>query len=312
MQYKLITTKQGLVPIEQIKQGTEVLCQGVWKKAPNPVVGKAIKVKFDTLPTTIFAYNDVADKIECQVNHNVILNKHTECLDQLSIRGYLDENADRKYGFINLSILNENDISYWFRKMIKYTGYTLPPTIKERFITFYSYFPKLVELVGPELSERNLEYYLEGLLRRRLRFSDNFFNISILTSESDKLVIRLLDIDAEKLSLSSKVLNEINFLKHIKDDFNKNRIPENMIVLALIRYVENPPYTPGFKIIEKKEVEDYILPDINPDINTIAPYNGETIKVRKVVYTTKTDSKNRKLKYNENNFYENLLKQKNL
>ena len=54
MQYRLITTKQGQIPIEQIKEGTEVYSMGEWKISPKPVKGICLKCSFDTLPTTIF------------------------------------------------------------------------------------------------------------------------------------------------------------------------------------------------------------------------------------------------------------------
>ena len=46
-QYKLITTKNGNVPITEIKEGTEVLSMGEWKISQKPVKGKAIKCTFD-------------------------------------------------------------------------------------------------------------------------------------------------------------------------------------------------------------------------------------------------------------------------
>ena len=93
-------------------------------------------------------------------------------------------------------------------------------------------------------------------------------------NETIRIVLRLLDIECENHKNGCTVVrNPVSMYRHIKDDYMKSKLKDEDIVFNLKRSNKLPPYTNGYKIIEKKEVEDWILPGINPDINGINPMN---------------------------------------
>ena len=53
----------------------------------------------------------------------------------------------------------------------------------------------------------------------------------------------------------------------------KKKIKDEDIVYNLKKSTTLPLYTNGHKILKKEEVQDWILPGINPDINCINPLN---------------------------------------
>jgi hypothetical protein len=61
--------------------------------------------------------------------------------------------------------------------------------------------------------------------------------------------------------------------RHIKDDYIKSKVKDEEIVYNHRRSNRLPLYTNGYKIKDKKEVTDWILPGLNPDINGINPIN---------------------------------------
>lgn len=310
MQYRLITTQNGQVPIQEITEGTLVYSFGKWVPSVKPIKTKCIKCVFETLPTTIFQKELVENITQVSVNHKPILNPHTESHPELSVRGYLKETASRKHQWI--SFLNKhNELNYWYPLFVRFFGVVMPPAVKPQSFSYYCKYPEITELSGYELSERNLEYYLEGILRKRFTYQDKEYKLPEVLDESDKLVLRLLDIDVRKVSLGTAVSNEISFLKHIRDSHNKSKITPEMVQHSLIVAQELPQYTPNFKIVEKQEVEDWILPNINPDINCINPMFAETdinTQQVRIKCSQKQDSLGRKLPYDENNLYEKLLR----
>lgn len=320
MKYRLVTTKKGQFPIFEIEKGTEVLCHGKWVKAPGPVKGEVITCSFDTLPDTSFEKKFVEKNIEVTCNHQPVLNEFIKPSTGLTVRGYLHEKKKKDSGVVSFDF---NDFSFWYPRLIAFFDKVVFPNIGEfkdnrsgKRVQIYYPFPKLKELYGNELSERNLEFYLEGILRKRMYWEENTFMLPEILDESDKMVLRLLDIDIRKLRLRSAVTNPVSLLKHIKDDFNKARLDDDKIRIMLIRSYELPQYTPGYKITDKKEEIDWILPGINPDINCLHPEILETIddsinpQVQKNIHTVKADSWNRNLShlYNENNLWEKLQK----
>ena len=151
---------------------------------------------------------------------------------------------------------------------------------------------KFKELCGEELTMRNLEYYLEGMLRRTFFEHKLHFCIKSDLDESDKIVLRLLDIDCRKGALGYDIIDNVSILKHIKDDYNKSKVTEQMIVSSLKRSLIVPQYTSEHDIIKKEETEDWILPGINPDINCLNPLNcyEKGASENKYVYTSRIEN----------------------
>ena len=272
MQYKLVTTKQGQIPINEIKEGTEVLCMGEWKKSPKPIQGTALKCSFELLPTTTFEKTFASHKREVSINHCLILAQTKEKMPELSIRGYFKENKKSRCTLIK----GLQDLTYWLPRFIKLYDQPMIPGITEIGFNLYHSPKKFNELKDDELSERNLEYVLEGMIRRTFCYDNGKYVIIPSTSwtETTRIVLRLLDIECENRRNGSTVVkNPINMYRHIRDDYNKKRIKDEDIVYNLKRSNELPPYTNGYNIIKKEEVTDWILPGINPDINGINPKN---------------------------------------
>ena len=85
--------------------------------------------------------------------------------------------------------------------------------------------------------------------------------------------MRLLDIECDVHKDNTVVRNVVNFYRHIRDEYTKNKIKEEDIVFNLKRSNTLPLYTNGHKILHKEEMEGVVLEGINPDINTINPSN---------------------------------------
>lgn len=272
MQYKLITTKKGQVPIEEIEEGTEVLSMGKWVVSPKPIKDICLKCYFDSLPTTIFEKKFATCKKTVSVNHKPIIAETKDFKIELSIRGYFRRNFDRKINRIH--ILDDAQLVYWYPRFIRIFGETGKIGLHHDGCNLHFYKNlKFKELCGEELTMRNLEYYLEGMLRRTFFEHRLHFCIKSDLDESDKIVLRLLDIDCRKGALGYDIIDNVSILKHIKDDYNKSKVTEQMIVSSLKRSLIVPQYTSEHNIIKKEEIEDWVLPGINPDINCLNPLN---------------------------------------
>jgi len=314
MKYRLVTTKNGQTPLNEVEEGTEVLSHGNWVKAPKPIEGNVITCRFNNLPTTSFEKEFILNNEELYCNHKPILNKFEKADLGLTIRGYFHETKKGKKDSELLAIKNP-DVQYWYPRIIAYYDCVVFPTVTNGRMVVYHPTPKLKELCGNELSERNLEYYLEGILRKRMFWQDNTFKLPENLDETDRIVLRLLDINCIKISLGNGVTNPVSLLKHIKDDYNKSRITEEMIRTSMYKSYDLPQYTPGCKIIEKKEETDWILPGINPDINCLSPWKWEDFdnsinpQVQKAIKTTPVDKLGKVYSnYNYDNIYEKLLR----
>lgn len=318
MKYNLVTTKNGQFPINEIKEGMEVLCHGEWIKAPKPVKSTVITCSFNTVPTTSFEKQFIYKKKEVYCNHSPVLNKFESSETGLTVRAYLNErNKNSNSGwYVAIKATNPSEISYWYSRLIKFFNKVIFPNLSRNQIVVYQPFPKPEKLKENELAERNLEYYLEGLLRRRMFWRDNAVHIPDKLNETDKIVLRLLDIDCLTVYTGTYASNPVSLLKHIKDDYNKSRINEEQIRIMLTKSYELPQYTPGYKIISRKEETDWVLPGINPDINCLSPWQWEPFdksinpQVRKTIKTVKVDSlgKEYKNQYKDNNLWEKLIK----
>lgn len=276
MRYRLVTTKKGQVPIDKIKKGTFVYCNGQWLPSPKPEIGKVKKLTFVEAPTTSFESNLV--KNEVFMNGKPVLNKFISPEIRLTVMAYLNIVENRDEQEIKFSTKNIAELDYWYPRMIQFYGAVVTPQILRHHLNFIGYnFPKIKELEGNELSERNLEYYLEGLLRRNLQWHTHAFEILATLKETDKLALSLLGIRLKKRynSKSCKVLyikNPLHFLTHIKDDYFKSKITDDIISNLLKRdFVEMKPYDYSYLATSITEEDDWILPGINPDINGLNP-----------------------------------------
>lgn len=271
-QYKLITTREGNVPIEEIKEGTEVLSLGEWKIAPKPIQAKAIRCHFDLLPTTTFEKQFGDYKREVSICHCIKLKPTTEPKPELAIRGYFKEDKSAAMTLFK----GWDTLSYWLPKFIKLYDCPLLPYPTAIGFNIDHYVKKFDKLTEEELTERNLEYILEGMIRRSFCFANGKYQIMPSTSwnETHKIVMRLLDIECENFQTQRTVIrNPISFYRHIKDDYNKSKIKDEEIVYNLKKSTTLPLYTNGYKITKKEEVIDWVLPGINPDVNTMNPIN---------------------------------------
>lgn len=264
-------TRQGLFPINEIRKGTLIFTKSGWKPSPKAVIGEVVKCTFKTLPTTCFDKSLISETTSFSLCHNVILNKNEENQFGMSVRGYFSE--DNSY--IASNINGPENLSYWLPRFSQF--FHSAPLVIPKGYTFAintNRDRKFTNLFGDELSEPNLEYYLEGYLRRGIFIHGNQIHLgtygkSILT-ESDKLVLRLLDIDLRhELNNKIAIRNNYNFLKHIRDTYNKSKISNNIIEDAINnRLFPLPEHIYPLKI---EYTEDYILPGINSYINTILP-----------------------------------------
>ena len=319
MKYRLVTTKQGQFPINEIKEGTEVFCSGNWIKAPSPVMGEVITCKFKTLPTTSFERKFVENKNQLYCNREPILNKFEKDRIGLSVRGYLHETRKKNSAAINL---NKKDLSYWYARLIDFFGYVVYPNFpNSKTFTVYEQFPKLEELYGNELSEKNLEYYLEGILRKKMLWQDSTFKLPDNLDETDKIVLRLLNIDCYGFNgnnyLGTAIANPCYLLRHIKDDYNKSRITDEQIKICMLRSYELTGYSSGYVIDDKIIENDWILPRINPDVNCLNPVydkdtndeNNPMLMRNTHIYQNPTDSLGKEYKkcYLKENLWEKYL-----
>ena len=268
--YNLITTKKGLVPIEEIEEGTEVLSMGKWVVSPKPTIGTVIQCTFDTLPATSFNKKDVSFKREVSICHNILLNKGDD-KKELSIRGFFKEDKNTK----QTTFKGLDDMLYWLPRFIKYYDEPMLPFVTALGFNLYHHKMPPHPLSTNEITERNLEYILEGMNRRTFSYSNGKYNIMPITSwnETHRLTMRLLDIECDVHKDNTVVRNVVNFYRHIRDEYTKNKIKEEDIVFNLKRSNTLPLYTNGHKILHKEEMEGVVLEGINPDINTINPSN---------------------------------------
>lgn len=281
--YRLVTTHTGFKPIFEIQEGEEVYCKGEWKKAPKPEIGPCYKCVFQYYPTCIFEKKLVTSN-NVSIWHNFKLPKTKNPKFELAIRGAYGDT-----GFGKMMCYNFNDVLYWLPRYIKYYDYPILPIHTRG--TYFLTFPKDIryeELHDDELTERNIEYILEGLIRNGLctysnkRFSSSNYGsmMHILITrcrhwdETMALAVRLLDIECyvDEKSGITRVANPINLIRHIKDDYNKKKLPdEKMAIILKQNTFRRPDYFNDEYIRDMIEVNDWILPGINPDINTINP-----------------------------------------
>ena len=264
-------TKQGFFPIKEIRKGTNVFCKNKWVPAPTPILGKVAKCTFKTLPTTCFEASIISETTSFSLCHKIILNKNEENQFGMSVRGYFSE--DNTY--IASNINGPENLAYWLPRFSQF--FHSAPLVIPKGYTFAintNRDRKFTNLFGDELSEPNLEYYLEGYLRRGIFIHGNQIHLGTYgksnLTESDKLVLRILDIDLKhELANKIAVRNNYNLLKHIRDTYNKSKIPNNIIEDAINNRLFPLPEHIYPQTIEY--TEDYYLPGINPYINSILP-----------------------------------------
>lgn len=271
--YRLVTSKtRGLIPISDVTEGEEILCFGEWKPSPEPVQAPCLECSFDLLPTTIFDRKIILRKKEVSICHDIFLKPTTDFKPELSVRGFFKENRTSDKLIFN----DWSDLPYWLPRLIKIYNQPFFPVSSNIGWSIYNVSKKkFTELKDEELTERNLEYVLEGMLRQSFSYFMGKYNVLShnLWNETHRLVMRLLDIECDILSAHTVVKNPVNMYRHIKDDYIKSKVKDEEIVYNLRRSNRLPLYTNGYKIKEKKEVTDWILPGLNPDINGINPIN---------------------------------------
>jgi len=276
MRYNLVSTKKGLFPVSEIKEGTEVLCNGKWVSSPKPMIAPVKILTFDGMPTTAFENKFVNSSGIVNVHHKMILNKFRKDEIKLCVRGYLDENRKNMDGF-RFSLEHKDELHYWYPRYIQFFNKVFDISVtKDCFIFKGVKFPEIKLLSGNELSERNLEYYLEGFFRRNFHEHMNRFFIRAKMKESDKLVLRLLNISVTTISSEVSIIDDPYWaFIHIKDDFNKKKITDRMIVFVMKRHVDfENDYTPSKMALKIEEGEDWVLPGISPDVNTLNPISN--------------------------------------
>ena len=318
--YRLVISRQrGLIPIQEVHKSEEILSFGEWKSSPEPVQGICLECSFDLLPTTIFEKSCVIHKREVSILHAPPLKSTTDYKPELSVRGFFKEKkTERQFVFKGF-----DDLPYWLPRLIKLYNQPFFPVLSQIGWNIYDVnLIKFEELKGEELTERNLEYILEGMNRRTFSYNMGKYNILPYTqwNETHKIVMRLLDIECDIFASHTVVKNPINFYRHIKDDYIKARIKDEEIVYNLKRSEKLPLYTNGYNILSKKEVTDWVLPGLNPDINGMNPINcfekgftslrsiSTTPTVEKV-YNGKTYTSVTSNTYLENNLYNSVQKQ---
>ena len=274
IRYKLVTTKKGQVPLDKIRKGTLVLCKGEWVPAPKPERGNVKTLNLDWLPTTSFESKFVDDFGKVCLNTKPILNKFEDDNIGLSIMGYLCDEKERKCrGF---AISDMDSISYWYPRLIKCTN-QIPDISTLNHVHKWTFpdarIPKEWIMEENDLSERNLEYYLEGVFRRNFHWHSRDFVISGKINETCKIVFKLLNVQCERMDEANLfIANPLNVLNHIKDDYNKSKITEQAICLILRnRNFKEEPYKKIYFAKNIEESEDWILPGICPDINGMNP-----------------------------------------
>ena len=266
----LITTRQGQIPIEEIKEGTEVLSMGKWVLSPKPIKTKCIQCSFKSLPTTCFQKEFIQNKQSVSACHNIILAKNNIDKPELVILGYFKN--DKKCSVTVFKGLDS--LTYWLPKFIKLYDEPILPQITDIGYNLVHHKKTFEQLEVDELSERNLEYILEGMLRKCFLFNNCKYHLPQITrwNEIHRIVIRLLDIECDVFQNNDVAIrNPVQLYRHIKDDYNKSKISDEEIVYNLKREYRLPEYTTGYEILKQTEVEDWILPNINPDVNTLNP-----------------------------------------
>lgn len=275
MKYSLVMTKNGMKPIKDIKKDELVFCYGDWAKAPKPIKAEVKTLISTSLPKTSFEKRFVKSDI-LNVCHKMILNKHEKDELVLSAHGYFSEN--RKNSMLHLSLNRLDDLYYWYPRLIQYYGKVVAPSVAKSSLYLHGVkTPEPKELSGNELSERNLEYYLEGFMRCNFHSHKNRFFMNPNLSETAKLVLRLLDItftihtDYKRKNKLIRIENPLVLLKHIKDDYNKAKVSDEMIAFVLRHYDEQSSlYTPDYVADSWEDGVDFVLPGICPDINGIS------------------------------------------
>ena len=271
--YNLATTRNGQVPVKEIREGDEVLCRGVWRKAPKPVFGKAVLCRFASLPSCAFEPSAV-DGDEFSISHCPVLSKGGKDMPELSVIGYF--RPDNKTA--STVFKGTDSLAYWLPRFIKFYDEPMCPDFTAIGFNFRHSPKRFPMLSGDMLSERNLERVLEGMLRRNFCLYRGKWMVMPLSAwtETHRLVMRLLDVECEAGRQGKTIVrNPVSLYRHVRDSHNKRKVPPEQVALDLKRSAPLPPYTGGHFALSKEEAEAWILPGANPDVNGVSPSGSE-------------------------------------
>lgn len=276
LQYNLVTTEDGFIPIDEVVPGMKLKCRGEWKEVTEkPVKGLCKKWKAETLPTCIFPYD--RDSGIAFLDHNMEIPE-TEDKDryEFQLRGYLNERNDTDAMQFNSFV----EAMKWFPMAIRFfdsAAQIIPFGHRGCLINVNR--KKFEELHGEELKLRNLEYYLEGFMKTGFTWKSWKLLINRRLNETDRLVMRLLDIDLYKYpyniksSLKITFVDHYNFCKHLKSDEIKGKMREGFTEHWIINRLVRVPYEDSVKM-EVEDCEGWYIPGMYPDMNCMSASEG--------------------------------------
>lgn len=278
LQYDLVTTENGFMPIEEVVPGMKVKCRGEWKEVTEkPVFGPCKKWKAETLPTTIFPAD--RDSGVVLLDHDMEIPE-AEDRDryEFMLRGYFDER--NVTGSLQFNSFVE--AMSWLPMAIRFfeSAAQIAP-FGSRSCLININRKKLTELHGEELKLRNLEYYLEGFMKTGFTWKGMKLLVNRRMTESDRLVRRLLDIDFYKYPYKIKFERDVkytfvshyNFCKHFRNQETKEKLREGFCRHWIINNVKRIPYEDSMKM-EVEDCEGWYIPGIYPDMNCMSASEG--------------------------------------
>lgn len=205
------------------------------------------------------------------INTKPRLNKSDMLKPELCVRGFYGDKKGDKLNF------TDRDLNWIYPMIIKY--YERAATINCESAGKYSVNVITKEpkpLCSDELSERNLEYYLEGLLRYGGSPVGNKYEVPV-RNETDKMVLRLLGLELLPYNRFNKrlpVITErtmLTLFSHIKDNYCKGKFTDEFISFYINHKTRLPRYIGIHKddIINIEKVEVSGFKDFDYDVNTI-------------------------------------------
>ena len=280
LQYNLVTTEDGFIPINEVVPGMKLKCRGEWKEVvEKPVYGLCKKYSHETLPTSIFPYDRNGGVV--LLDHNMEIPE-TDDKDrfEFQLRGYLDERFETDYMLFNSTA----EAMKWLPMAIRYFDSTAQiGSGSIGHCTILVNRKKFDNLHGEDLKLRNLEYYLEGFMKTGFTWRGWRLLVNRRLTESDRIVMRFLDIDlykypynTEKKDMKITFVNHYNFCKHLKGDEIKEKMREGFVRHWMINKSIMVPYEDSAKM-NVEDCEGWYIPGMYPDMNCMSASEGELL-----------------------------------